>query len=277
MPWIEDYAARFGDKLPDSDVIDISVGNKFQIYEKFKFHVDGLPDFDKDMVKPAYFYKLWNKYLPHIRVPRQNKFTKCTTCCDFKIKLQLQAPYVRRAEWMAAFDEHLTQQMQERMQYYRNRNHARMHPDEAWCLMADGMAQHCTNLPYYPRNKPKSVFGKTTYDLHVMGVMCHGLGPPRVYIHDSSVETGPNMTIQCIWNTICGNSSKVLPPLLYLQLDNTASDNKNHHVMEFCAWLVEQGIFEEVIFVSKIFSHLFNNLLVGKTGIHDGGPYARRC
>ena len=49
-----------------------------------------------------------------------------------------------------------------------------------------------------------------------------------------------------------------LPPLLYLQLDNTASDNKNHHVLEFCSFLVENGYFEEVLIsTSKHFLQLW--------------------
>ena len=39
--------------------------------------------------------------------------------------------------------------------------------------MVDGMAQHATNVPSFPV-KPKGLFGKQTYDLHVIGVMFHG-------------------------------------------------------------------------------------------------------
>ena len=140
--------------------------------------------------------------------------------------------------------------------------------------MIDGMAQHVTNVPSFPQ-KPKSLFSKQTYDLHVLGVMFHGAASPHVYVHDSSVPTGPNNTIQCIWNAV-SEQSKVqkLPPILYLQLDNTASDNKNHHVLEFAAWLVEEGYFQEVIFTSKIFSHLTQDLNLGKGWVHDGRTYA---
>lgn len=37
-----------------------------------------------------------------------------------------------------------------------------------------------------------------------------------------------------------------LPDLLYIQLDNTARENKNKYVLAFLALLVEEGIFSEV-------------------------------
>lgn len=37
-----------------------------------------------------------------------------------------------------------------------------------------------------------------------------------------------------------------LPPVLYLQLDNTARENKNKYVMAFLAYLVQAGVFKEV-------------------------------
>ena len=37
-----------------------------------------------------------------------------------------------------------------------------------------------------------------------------------------------------------------LAPVLYLQFDNTARENKNQYVMTFLAYLVQAGIFSEV-------------------------------
>ena len=39
---------------------------------------------------------------------------------------------------------------------------------------------------------------------------------------------------------------EALAPVLYLQLDNTARENKNQYVMAFLAYLVQAGIFSEV-------------------------------
>ena len=37
-----------------------------------------------------------------------------------------------------------------------------------------------------------------------------------------------------------------LPPVLYIQMDNTCGDNKNKYILTFAAILVELGIFRKV-------------------------------
>lgn len=37
-----------------------------------------------------------------------------------------------------------------------------------------------------------------------------------------------------------------LPPVLYIQMDNTCRDNKNKYTLTFAAILVELGIFKKV-------------------------------
>ena len=70
-----------------------------------------------------------------------------------------------------------------------------------------------------------------------------------------------------------------LPQVLYLQLENTASGNKNHNVFEFCTWLVEAGVFEEVPKISRSkyvdnkFSHI-RLFFLGACRVHDGESHA---
>ena len=248
VPWIEDIAEHFGNRMPDKDVIELSVGNKLQIYQKFVVEHESLPEFEGvRMLEPSWFYELWRRHCSHIKTPKQNRFSKCDICKKFKSDLEGKASHAQRVSWVKEFDLHLDEQMAERKQYYRNREHARTRPDEAMSMIVDGAAQGLHCLPLFGRNPPKSVFGKEPYDIHVMGVLLHHYGP-QVFLHDDSTETGPNMTIECVYRSLLNVPCDRLPPLLYLQLDNTASDNKNHHVLEFSDWLVESGIFEEVRF-----------------------------
>ena len=113
-------------------------------------------------------------------------------------------------------------------------------------VILDGMTQSTTALPWFPHGAPKSV-GGIRYDVHVFGALIHG-HTPRVLCHDAGVPTGPNLTIQSLWRIMKLYGPEKLPLVLYLQLDNTSSDNKNHHVLEFCSFLVENGYFEQVYF-----------------------------
>jgi hypothetical protein len=254
IPWIQSLAQLFGNDMPDNGKIELSVGNKIQIYQKFVVAHESLPEFkDINMLTLSWFYTLWNRYVPHVITPKENRFSKCDTCELFKSHLESSATHAQRVKWVAQFDLHLEEQMIERKQYYKNREHARNHPDEALSCIIDGAAQGLHRLPFFGKSPPKAVFGKPHLDLHVMGVLVHKYGP-WVYLHDDSTRTGPNLVMECLYRTLCQIPVDKLPPLLYLQLDNTASDNKNHHVLEFASWLVESGVFKEVVFFSlKIF------------------------
>lgn len=248
VPFLEKYAEDYGSAMPHNSKTELCVGAKIQIYYKFQILVEGNPELlARKELSVSWFYFLWKKFCPNIICPRRNSFTKCDQCCSFKEAIEKLTDRPLRLLAVEKFDRHLQDQMLERKQYYENRMHAMRHPTEAVSMIIDGMAQHTTNLPVFPKGRPKSASQLQTYNLHVMGVLIHGYSPV-VYLHDSTVPTGPNMLCEVLWRAIQSLPVQKLPPVLYLQLDNTASDNKNHWVFEFITMLVQQRIFREVFF-----------------------------
>ena len=73
----------------------------------------------------------------------------------FKNLLQKAQSYKNIVIIVQEFDKHLDAHMRERMQYYRNRAHARSHPDKAMSVIVDGMTQKTTEIPYFPSGAPK--------------------------------------------------------------------------------------------------------------------------
>jgi hypothetical protein len=51
-----------------------------------------------------------------------------------------------------------------------------------------------------------------------------------------------------------------LPKRLYLQLDNSAKDNKNRVVMAFCSLLTARGIFKEVTVGFLVVGHIHEDI-----------------
>jgi hypothetical protein len=51
-----------------------------------------------------------------------------------------------------------------------------------------------------------------------------------------------------------------LPKRLYLQLDNSAKDNKNRFVMAFCSLLTARGIFKEVTVGFLVVGHIHEDI-----------------
>ena len=122
------------------------------------------------------------------------------------------------------------------------------------CIIIDGMDQNKTNLPSL-RKAAKSTSGLFRLRTHLTGVLDHthvDYGK-NVYVfmdilqwpHDS------NMTASIINRVLFLHMEKndgILPPVLYVQMDNTSRENKNKFVIGYFALLVENGIFRKVIY-----------------------------
>ena len=81
------------------------------------------------------------------------------------------------------------------------------------------------------------------YRTHLTGVINHGYGV-LCYIDLLTWPHDANLVINVLVDTIL--KKERLPPVLYLQLDNTARENKNQFVMTFLSYLVQVGVFKEV-------------------------------
>ena len=78
---------------------------------------------------------------------------------------------------------------------------------------------------------------------HVTAAIVHGQGT-YVYIDVHAWPHDSNLTINILLDILM--RQEFLPPALYLQLDNTARENKNQYVLSFLSYLVEMKIFSEV-------------------------------
>ncbi|XP_064397846.1 uncharacterized protein LOC135344551 [Halichondria panicea] len=109
------------------------------------------------------------------------------------------------------------------------------------------MDQHKTNLPRLAKI-PKSVQGLLPLRTHVTGVLVHTRAPhgklAHVYIDMLQFPHDCNVTIHVLLKSLIALDH--LPPVLNIQLDNTAKENKNKFFLGFCALLVERKIFTKV-------------------------------
>lgn len=128
-------------------------------------------------------------------------------------------------------------------------------PDKYICLIIDGMDQNKTNLPCL-RKAAKSTSNLYRLRTHLTGVLDHTRTEYGKHVsvfmdilqwpHDS------NLTVTIINKVLVSHMERnngILPPVLYVQMDNTSRENKNKFVMGYFALLVEAGIFRKVISV----------------------------
>ena len=137
---------------------------------------------------------------------------------------------------------------QERKKYYSHREKARANPDKYITLIIDGMDQSKTNLPKLTKT-PKAVQGLQQLRTHITGVLAHTRAPHGkyafAYIDMLQYPHDCNLTIHVLLNALLEFKDK-LPPVLNLQLDNTARENKNKYFLGFCALLVAKKVFRKV-------------------------------
>lgn len=87
---------------------------------------------------------------------------------------------------------------------------------------------------------------------HITGVINHASGG-YAFIDLFGWPHDANLVLNVLLRVV--SKREALPDVLYLQLDNTARENKNQYVMGFLALLVEMNVFKEV-------RHLFSHCLV---------------
>ena len=109
------------------------------------------------------------------------------------------------------------------------------------------------------RRLPKDVNDECLVQMHLVGFLAYnGSVKPHVFITYPNLHNDPNLTVTVIQRVLM-DWGHPLPPILYIQLDNTARKNKNSSIFGYLSMLVQEGVFREV----KV-----NFLLIGHTHDH---------
>nr|XP_022290369.1 uncharacterized protein LOC111102007 [Crassostrea virginica] len=82
---------------------------------------------------------------------------------------------------------------------------------------------------------------------HVTGVLAHGQKKAYAFTWTDKFHPDTNITINCLLHVLEDVAEdKALPPVLYLQADNSAKDNKNFILIGFLANLVQRKVFHKI-------------------------------
>lgn len=100
-------------------------------------------------------------------------------------------------------------------------------------------------VPHFVRPR-KNVKKENFVQLHVVGALIfNGVMSSKVFINLPNILNDPNLTITVIQKILC-DWQGTLPSVLYVQLDNSARENKNQVLLASFSMLVEQRIFKKV-------------------------------
>ena len=183
-------------------------------------------------------------------------------CADYAAKLKLVSNAADYADIRKGRDDHLGLQREQRMIYYEHRHAGMMYSDKCISIIIDAMDQSKTYLPVVMRRAKNDNVDFLKQKL--MGVLVHGHGA-YVYVLHPPVASGANFTLECIWRTLMKLDKKykeeevAWPKTLMLQLDN-ASDNKSYSILAFCSYLVERGVFGEIVLSYLMVGHTHEDI-----------------
>jgi hypothetical protein len=139
--------------------------------------------------------------------------------------------------------EHRLQHGAERIYLWDKREMCEKFPKRQCILEIDGMDQRkCEN----PRigDRPKELDRCEVVKNHVVGVLVNGTDF-SVIAHRDHWKRDPNMTISILFQSLAKLPTP-WPLILYLQLDNCISENKNINMFFIAALLVHLNVFEMV-------------------------------
>ena len=243
IQWLDAYVAAVGQFMPHVEEVHLPPGRWRQVYDLFVSEMQLDLGTNEVVCSPNYFNSLRKKFFPTVKVPPQQRFTKCKQCT----LLKAETARTRIPEELKAIKKrqhkHLGQLMKERRKYWSRRSKARTQPKQYMSMIIDGMDQSKTLLPRFVLES-SPMQRSLRLKAHLIGVMVHGRGN-YVYVSNDRIHCDPNLTIHCILRTL-QQLPPPLPKTLYHQADNAFRENKNKYVCAFLGMLTEAGLFNKV-------------------------------
>ena len=131
--------------------------------------------------------------------------------------------------------------------YYGHREKAMSNPNKCNTIIIDGFDQYKTNLPRLSKTL-KAVQGLFSLRTHIIGVLVHTKTPhcklASIFVDLLQYPPDCNITIHVLLEVLL--KQEKLPPILNVQLDNTAKENKNRYFFGFFSLLISRGFFQKV-------------------------------
>ncbi|KAL3686046.1 hypothetical protein R1sor_004068 [Riccia sorocarpa] len=179
------------------------------------------------------FDNLWKKEFPNYGMHNSSAFAKCLLCVKFTTMLQRERRSAERAKLELDRKKHLKHQMSGRTVYYSHRELSTSSPSLYLSFIHDAMDLAKTIVPRLcdkVKTLMRSVQPLPLKEVFNTTVLAKKRQSKEEFFQ---MEGAENSELQA--------STRMLPPNLYIQLDNSAKDNKNWAMMAFCSELVARG------------------------------------
>lgn len=221
VPWLEDYAQRTGEWMPDKlNHIHLPDYKWSHVWARYVQEHETLK---KPYVQYPHFLSIAQSDASFVKIRKYSRFAQCRDCSELKEKIKKTTGVVRQS-WQTKLTAHNDWQMRERAKYKKDCLKSKPGSDSI-CISVDSMDQDKTSVPSQAR-VDKDTDGQTRLHTHITGVVVHGRDPGAYcytwldrYPHGSDVVTTVLLDVL--------NRIPDLPRTLNLYLDNCWRENKN--------------------------------------------------
>ena len=256
ITWMKTYFKFNCEIMPTTGRLHLS--DNYTRREVYYSYRSDMSNCGEKYVTYSQFTRLWSSHFSNVIIPRKVRMGYCSICANLKSVCKGAKTVTEKELNKKLLQDHRDAQALERKKAMHHREKSINYPTNYMCLMIDGMDQKKTCLPHLKR-LPKDVNDDCLVQMHLVGCLAYnGSVKPHVFVTYPNVHNDPNLTVTVIQKVLM-SWGQSLPPVLYIQLDNTARENKNSTVFGYLSMLVNQGIFKKV----KV-----NFLLVGHTHDH---------
>jgi len=254
--WLTNYAQAHLHDPSKGHTIILSVPSRKVVYESYEndFKNDALVYFPQKngeyyLPSESYFMKCWRTIssLKGIVLRKYLRFALCDECIDFRERRRYATTEEERKKLRSHQKIHQLFIHEERGSYYLRRNAGIFMFEEYLSLIADGADQSAYGLPHWI-DIDKYSSNRMKMPVYLMGVLVHGYRTFG-FTYLKNIKHGTNVVIECLHHVLVDykNNRNYIPPVIYLQLDNTSKQNKNKFMLGYLACLVAWGVCRQVI------------------------------
>ncbi len=254
--WLVNFAqAHLHDPSKDQRII-LSIPARKLVYEAYEndFKLGAhfyFPQKKGEYFLPSlsYFMRCWrtNPRLKNIVLRKYLRFSLCDDCIDFRERRRYATTDEERRLIKTQESTHYLFVHEERSTYYIRRNSAIFMKQDYLSLIIDGADQSAYALPHFIEIDKTSA-NQIKVPVYLMGVLVHGFRTFG-FTYLKNIKHGTNIVIECFHQVLVNYKATRgnIPPVIYLQLDNTWKQNKNKYMIGYCACLVAWGVCRQVI------------------------------
>ncbi|CAN0284914.1 unnamed protein product [Ectocarpus sp. 12 AP-2014] len=272
VAFLHRHEDMYGQKMPNSDHSYLYLKNKLELYEEYSKSMRELYGQDpaslaERLCSPNYFNQVWSAYFSKLKLKPNGDFMLCETCTLLKEKIHGQAGSrgvqddAERERHKSVYQEHLKDVEKDRM-------YGAILENRAAVAKSNGTPWETVNLQVDAANQSNFATPIGASQAHgvddrdyaerqkIYGALVSGI-MMQVFMIPQILGTGSNMVCTTLFTLFMELTLQWEHSLgdVFIQMDNTVSENKNNFIMGFLAALVGRGVMRSVTLCFMMVGH----------------------